>query len=86
MRARKRPAKPTEAQAKWLQRIAHSPLMKTYLVGDPDPHWSLQNGATIPSPIAQVLVRNGWVKGRRDGLFGDEQSYVRVYEALRPNV
>jgi hypothetical protein len=87
MRITKRTVKPTEAQAKWLRRIAQSPLMKTYIDGEPMPRFSLQSGATVPTPIAEVLIRNGWVKGRRDGLFGDEQSYIpreRVYEALRP--
>jgi len=79
--------KPTEAQAQWLRRIAHSPLMKTYVQGDSQPRYSLQSGETVPVPIAEKLIRNGWVRGRRDGLFGDEQSYTprdRVYEALRP--
>lgn len=79
--------KPTHAQAAWLQRIARSPLMKTYLDGDPQPRFSLQNGETVPADTAMILIRNGWVKGRRDGLFGDEQSYMpanRIYEALRP--
>jgi len=79
--------RPTEAQSRWLQRIARSPMMKTYIVGDSRPRYSLQNGDTVPIPIAETLIRNGWVRGRRDGLFGDEQSYTprdRVYEALRP--
>ena len=79
--------KPTEAQTRWLARIARSPLMKTYVQGDTQPRYSLQDGSTVPIDIAEKLIRNGWVRGRRDGLFGDEQSYMprdRIYEALRP--
>jgi hypothetical protein len=79
--------KPSEAQAQWLRRIAHSPLMKTYVPNDPQPRFSLQDGSTVPHQTATLLIRNGWVRGRRDGLFGDEQSYApanMVYEALRP--
>jgi len=79
--------RPTYVQADWLKRIARSPMMKTYVVGDTQPRYSLQDGTTVPIQTAEVLIRNGWVKGRRDGLFGDEQSYGpanRIYEALRP--
>ena len=82
-----RTAKPTEEQAKWLKRIAHSPLMKTYTPGDPDPRYSLQNGQTVPAPTAQLLIRNGWVTGQRAALLeDDEQAWGvdRQYEALRP--
>jgi len=79
--------RPTIAQTEWLKRIARSPMMKTYVSGDSQPRYSLQDGSTVPISIAEKLIRNGWVRGRRDGLFGDEQSYMprdRVYEALRP--
>lgn len=79
--------KPSIAQADWLKRIAHSPMMKTYVQGDPQPRFSLQDGSTVPINTALLLIRNGWVRGRRDGLFGDEQSYMpsaMIYEALRP--
>jgi hypothetical protein len=78
--------RPTEGQVKWLQLIARSPLMKTYIEGDPDPRYSLQNGQTVPAPMAQVLIRNGWVKGQNAGLLDDEQAWGidRRYEALRP--
>lgn len=84
MRITQRAVKPTEAQAKWLKRIAQSPLLKTYLDGELLPRFSLQNGATVPAPVAEVLIRNGWLTGRRDG---DEQSYIPqrvLYEVLRP--
>jgi hypothetical protein len=79
--------KPTHKQAAWLKRIAASPLTKTYLPGDRQVRYSLQNGDPVPLDIAERLIRNGWVKGRRDGFFGDAQSYAPesiVYEALRP--
>lgn len=81
-----RAPRPTEGQAKWLQRIARSPLMKTYITGDPEPRYSLQNGQTVPAPTAQVLIRNGWVKGQKAGLLDDERAWGvdRQYEALRP--
>lgn len=78
---------PTHEQAAWLRRIAASPLMKTYLPDDRQVYYSLQNGDPVPLDIAERLIRNGWVRGRRDGFWGDEQSYApseRIYEALRP--
>lgn len=41
--------KPTHAQAAWLKRIALSPLMKTYIEGDPQPRFSLSTGETVPA-------------------------------------
>jgi hypothetical protein len=40
----------------------------------------------VPTPTAQVLIRNGWVKGQGAGLIDDEQAWgvARRYEALRP--
>ena len=79
--------KPTHNQTAWLKRIARSPLMKTYLPGDRQVQYTLQDGSPVPLDIAERLIRNGWVKGRRDGLWGDEQSYGpsdRIYEALKP--
>lgn len=69
--------KPTDSQAVWLKRIAVSPLMKTHIEGEPLPRFSLQSGATVPLPTAQVLIRNGWVREQRDGLLPDDaQTYV----------
>ena len=79
--------RPTLAQSDWLKRIARSPLMKTYRRDDPQPRYSLQDGTTVPAPTAEALIRNGWLRGRRDGLFGDNQSYMpsnMIYEALKP--
>lgn len=79
--------KPTRKQADWLKRIALCPLMKTYLPGDRELQYTLQDGTPVPLDLAERLIRNGWVKGRRDGLFGDQQSWTpehRVYEALKP--
>lgn len=87
MKSGTRRRRPTETQARWLRLIARSPLMKTYIPDDPAPHYS-QNGMVVPLPTAEVLIRNGWVRGRRDGLWGDEQSYGpvdRVYEVLKPS-
>jgi hypothetical protein len=67
--------RPTTAQAGWLRRIAHSRLIKTYRHDNPQPRYSLQSGQTVPARIANVLIRNGWVKRSGDGLFGDTQTY-----------
>ncbi len=80
MRARK-PSKPNENQAQWLRRIAVSPLMKTCIEGEDAPRWSLQNGATVPAHTVSALIRNGWVRPVKDGLFDDPQTYL----ALTPN-
>lgn len=72
--------KPTLAQAEWLRRIALSPLMKTYIDGETQPRFSLACGTTVPFATASVLIRNGWVRACRDGLFDDPQTYV----ALKP--
>lgn len=72
--------KPTLAQTQWLHRIALSPLMKTYIDGEPQPRFSLVSGETVPFPTASLLIRNGWVRPQRDGLFDDPQTYV----ALKP--
>lgn len=69
--------KPTETQAAWLRLIAVSPLMKTHIEGEALPRFSLQSGATVPLSTAQVLIRNGWVREQRDGLFPDDaQTYI----------
>jgi hypothetical protein len=77
--------KPTEAQAAWLKRIAHSPLLKTCLLEGAQGRYSLEDGTPVPLDIAERLIRNGWVRARR--VSGAEQTYAphdRVYEALRP--
>jgi hypothetical protein len=66
--------RPTEYQTIWLRRIASFPMMVTRVPGEPT-RYSLQNGHTIPSPTAETLIRNGWVKGERDGLFDEPQTY-----------
>ena len=71
----KKPAKPTLDQTKWLRRIAQSPMIKTY-VGSQMPVFHLTTGEAIPVKVAMALIRNGWVKGQRDGMFDDPQSYV----------
>ncbi len=78
MRKAKSPPKPNHYQVAWLGRIARSPLMKTFI--DDEVRFSLQNGETVPAHTAKVLIRNGWVKPRRDGLFDDTQTYT----ALKP--
>jgi hypothetical protein len=69
-----KPKRPTEHQTVWLRRIAASPMMITREPGE-SVRYSLQNGATIPAPTAETLIRNGWVKAERDGLFDEPQTY-----------
>jgi hypothetical protein len=69
-----KPKRPTEYQTQWLRRIAASPMMVTRGPGEPV-RYSLQNGATIPLLTAKTLIRNGWVKAERDGLFDEPQTY-----------
>ena len=71
--------KPTKFQAKILQQIAHSPLMKTHKEGEVV--WGLQNGREISEACANALIRNGWVRPISPGLWpGDDQTYG----ALKP--
>jgi hypothetical protein len=65
----------------WLKRIASSRMIKTYSAYGEEPRFSLQNGATVPAPVAAVLIRNGWVKRCGDGLLPDD---TQSYEALKP--
>jgi hypothetical protein len=78
--AKAKKALPTTEQTMWLRRIAQSPLMKTYDSDQKLHRYSLQNGCAVPWRTAEVLIRNGWVKPRSDGLLDDTQTY----EALRP--
>jgi hypothetical protein len=71
---------PTTEQTMWLRRIAQSPMMKTYDSSLKLHHYSLQDGSAVPSRTAEVLIRNGWVKPRCDGLFNGTQTY----DVLRP--
>ncbi len=73
-RVMKRPKRPSENQSRWLARIAQSPLMVTRVPGE-EPRFSLQNGHTVPRSTVDVLIRNGWIKDERDGLFDDAQTY-----------
>jgi hypothetical protein len=70
----KRQTLPTLMQAQWLRRIAQSPLMVTHTPGE-ETRYSLQNGTTVPRPTAETLIRKGWLKAERDGLFDLPQSY-----------
>lgn len=75
----KKPKKPTQFQAKILQQIARSPLMKTHQDGKT--LWGLQNGREISEQCARALINNGWVRPESSGLWpGDDQTYV----ALKP--
>ncbi len=75
IRAKKAP-KPTYLQAAWLRRIAQSSMMKTYNENR-EPFFVISTtGERIPTVIAVTLIHNGWVKGQRDGMFDDPQSYV----------
>lgn len=77
---RTKPRRPTEYQAQWLRRIAQSAMMVTRGPGEPI-RYILQNGATIPASTAETLIRNGWLRAERDGLFADAQTY----RTLTPN-
>jgi hypothetical protein len=72
-----KPKRPSLIQASWLRRIASDPMMKTY-VGNRVAVFSLQNGEEVPPHIAQTLIKNGWVKGQRDGIFDDPQTYIAL--------
>lgn len=69
--------KPNFQEAQWLKRIAQSPLMVTKRQ-DEEPFYCLQNGNSIPAKTAISLIKNGWVKGQRDGLFDDPQTYTAL--------
>jgi hypothetical protein len=69
--------KPSTTQAMWLRRIAISPMMKTY-IGNKEAVFSLASGEGIPPYVAQALIRNGWVKGQKDGMFDDPQTYIAL--------
>jgi len=75
----KKPIRPSTTQATWLRRIAVSPMMKTY-IGNKQPVFHLSSGEEIPPYIAQKLISMGWVRGQKDGLYDDPQTYV----ALKP--
>jgi hypothetical protein len=74
MKRSTKPKRPTEHQTAWLRRIASFPMMVTRVSGEPI-RYSLQNGATVPRLTAEILIRNGWVKAERDGLFDEPQTY-----------
>jgi hypothetical protein len=71
--------KPSTTQAMWLRRIALSPMMKTY-IGNKEPVFALATGEEIPPHMAKTLIKNGWVRGQKDGMFDDPQ----IYTALKP--
>ena len=66
--------RPTIGQSKWLAMIARSAMMVTKISGAAD-RYGLQSGEAIPSDTAETLIRNGWVKAERDGLFDEPQTY-----------
>jgi hypothetical protein len=74
MKKPSKPKRPTDTQAAWLRRIARSPMMATRVPGEPT-RYGLQNGNDVPAQTAEALIRNGWVKGERDGLFDEPQTY-----------
>lgn len=80
MKGRKLP-KPSTTQAMWLRRISLSPMIKTY-IGNRVPVFSLANGEEIPPYVAMALIRNGWVRGERDGIFDDPQTYRVLTPAI----
>jgi hypothetical protein len=80
MKARKTPTKPTTGEASWHKRIAQQGRMMVTRSSTRATTYSLLDGTIVPSDIAQRLIHKGLLKGQRDGLFGDVQSY----EVLRP--
>jgi hypothetical protein len=70
----KKPALPTYYQSSWLKRIAKWGMMLTR-DADHDERYSLLDGTTIPAGTARILIRRGWVKGRKDGMFDDHQTF-----------
>ncbi len=72
--------KPSHTQAMWLRRIAQSRMVKGY-VGNKVPVFSLDTGEEIPPYVALALIRNGWVRGERDGMFDDPQTYRALVPA-----
>jgi hypothetical protein len=80
MTARQRAAakaarRPTELQAFWLRRIAQAGgMVVTYRDGSP--HYTLVGGdAAIPTELERALIRCGWLRGERDGLYERPQTY-----------
>lgn len=74
--------KPTEFQARVLQMIARSMLIKTRLPSREIPVWTVKGFGEIPHADAQALIRNGWVTAQRDGLSMFDES--QTYKALTP--
>ena len=72
--------RPTETQARLLQKIAQSCMMVTQIPGEPD-SYHFPNGELINGKAAQALIRNRWVEGNRDSMF---DSRPQRYDALKP--
>jgi hypothetical protein len=71
--------RPSEYQAKMLRHIARAPMMKTNT--EDGPVYLLQDGTTVPKNVAEILIRNCWVRPQQDGLWaGADQTFV----ALKP--
>lgn len=73
----KRP-KPNLSDTKLLQQIAHQSLLKTRVGKDWE--YSLADGSPVHRRDAERLINNGWLRGNKDGLFGDSQTF----SALKP--
>lgn len=78
----KKPRKPTKYQSRVLAMIARHSLMKTFVPTRPLPFWHVEGIGEISHECAQALIRNGWVKGNRDGLPMFEET--QTYRALTP--
>ena len=76
----KKVKRPSETQARLLQRIAQSYMMVTQIPGEPD-SYHFPNGEPINGNAAQALIRNRWVKGNLDSMF---DSKPQRYDALKP--
>jgi hypothetical protein len=82
--------KPTLLQTAWLRRVAQSGgLMVTYQADGPS-HFALVTGDVVPKEMAEALIKNGWMRGQRDGLRLVEPGDVlggerpQTYRALTP--
>ena len=69
-----KPRPPTAFESTWLRRIAASALMVTYVPGH-DESYSLLDGTGVPLGLARRLIARGWLRGSRDGIFDQPQTY-----------
>jgi hypothetical protein len=76
----KRKPWPTEAQTRVLRQIASAGgyLMLTNDGEAGSRRYSDPAGRTIAEPTARILIKNGWVKAQRDGLWDEPQTWATL--------